>query len=232
MTINEVMSKLEELGTTQAVKIYHNHGCDVETYGVSMANLKKLLRKIKKDKELGKELLMSSNADAIYLSQWIVDVDDVSIDEIEERILFSNYYMLIENVFPNIVIQDREKAEKCIARWLNHNEPRFRQSAYGLYSLMLSKYEDDTLDLEQISMLLDHIEDVIHNEANRVRYTMNSFVINVGSYVAPLHEQAMSVASSIGKVAVNMGNTSCKVPFAPTYIKKVVDRYGLGQKRK
>jgi hypothetical protein len=33
-------------------------------------------------------------------------------------------------------------------------------------------------------------------------------------------------------VSVNMGDTACKVPFAPDYIQKVWDLGKLGQKRK
>ena len=39
-------------------------------------------------------------------------------------------------------------------------------------------------------------------------------------------------AESIGKVDVDMGGTSCKVPFAPEYIDKVVKMGRLGKKRK
>jgi hypothetical protein len=35
-----------------------------------------------------------------------------------------------------------------------------------------------------------------------------------------------------GLVEVDMGNTACKVPFAPDYIQKVKDRGTIGKKRK
>ena len=58
----------------------------------------------------------------------------------------------------------------------------------------------------------------------RDRYTMNGFVIAVGGYVKPLRKQAEATAKKIGKVSVEMGETSCKVPLATEYIKKVVAR--------
>ena len=143
MTLNEVMNELQELGTEQAVRIYQNHGCDVETYGVSVSNLKKVLRPIKKDKTLGRELFFSSNSDAIYLSQWIVDPVELTIDDFEERILFSNYYMLIEYTMPSIIVNNRKLADQCIAKWIHHEEPRFRQAAYSLYSSQPEIDDDD-----------------------------------------------------------------------------------------
>ena len=48
----------------------------------------------------------------------------------------------------------------------------------------------------------------------------------------PLSDFAMETARKIGAVSVDMGDTSCKVPYAPEYIKKVQDRGTIGKKRK
>lgn len=72
------------------------------------------------------------------------------------------------------------------------------------------------------SSLIDaRVEKEIHNAPNRVRYAMNMFVIAVGTYVQPLSELAMQAGQRIGKVSVDVGETACKVPFAPDYIDKV-----------
>lgn len=73
---------------------------------------------------------------------------------------------------------------------------------------------------------------MIHSEKNRVRYTMNMFVIVVGSYVRPLHKEAVQVAGAIGKVQVHMGQTACKVPDAVSYIEKTVAAGKLGTRKK
>ncbi len=65
-----------------------------------------------------------------------------------------------------------------------------------------------------------------------VRYQMNGFVIAVGCYVKPLSKNAIEAATKIGPVTVDMGDTACKVPFAPDYIRKVEERGTVGKKRK
>lgn len=60
---------------------------------------------------------------------------------------------------------------------------------------------------------------------------MNGFVIAVGTYIKALLPEAKRVAESIGKVSVEMGETSCKVPFAPDYIAKVERMGKVGKKR-
>jgi hypothetical protein len=61
---------------------------------------------------------------------------------------------------------------------------------------------------------------------------MNSFVIAVGSHVKSLTDTAIRTAEKIGRVTVDMGNTSCEVPHAPDYIRKVEQRGAIGKKRK
>jgi hypothetical protein len=80
--------------------------------------------------------------------------------------------------------------------------------------------------------LLKQVEQEIHQAPNRVRYTMNGFVISVGTYVKPLLKQALATAKKIGKVDVQMGETSCKVPLATDYIAKVEKMGRIGKKRK
>jgi hypothetical protein len=53
---------------------------------------------------------------------------------------------------------------------------------------------------------------------------MNSFVISVGGYIVSLSSKAVEISKKIGKVSVNLGNTACKVPYAPDYIEKMVAR--------
>ena len=60
---------------------------------------------------------------------------------------------------------------------------------------------------------------------------MNGFVIAVGAYVKPLTKLAIQIGEKIGPVTVDKGNTACKVPFAPDYIRKIEKRGSIGKKR-
>lgn len=91
---------------------------------------------------------------------------------------------------------------------------------------------DDELDLDEIESFLEQIEDGIDSAQNRVRYTMNGFVIAVGTYVKPLSKRAKVTARKLGKVAVDLGGTSCKVPLAFEAITKAEKAGRVGKKRK
>ena len=232
MTFDTIMNQLKSLGTEQNRNIYRNHGCDIDMYGVSVANLKQVLKPIKRNQELGKQFFLSSNADAIYLSQWMVDPHQLTTEEVESRVLLSHYYMLIETAIPMILAKDKELSEQYLHRWLSHSESRFRQAAYSLFSLLVSIYPNEELDLAWIERLLWNILEVIHEEDNRVRYTMNQFIISVGAAIPSLYELAFRIAQQIGVVEVSMGNTACKVPYAPDYLNKIKSMNRIGQKRK
>ena len=62
--------------------------------------------------------------------------------------------------------------------------------------------------------LLELVEKEIHGAKNRVRFTMNGFVISVGTYIEALTEKSKESAMKIGEISVEMCGTACKVPLA------------------
>jgi hypothetical protein len=65
-----------------------------------------------------------------------------------------------------------------------------------------------------------------------VRYTMNNFIIACGTYIAPLGAKAIATARAVGRVEIDMGDTSCKVPDAESYILKARRGKPVASKRK
>jgi pantothenate kinase len=53
---------------------------------------------------------------------------------------------------------------------------------------------------------------------------MNSFVIAVGGYIKELTAEAQKIGKAVGKLSIDMGGTACKVPYAPDYIQKMLER--------
>jgi len=99
-------------------------------------------------------------------------------------------------------------------------------------SSLLAITSDEELDIALLDKLLDRVAGSIHDSQNRVRYTMNGFVIAAGSFVARLTDRAMNVGEKIGKVSVEMGGTACKVPLSVDYIIKVKTMGKIGNKKK
>jgi hypothetical protein len=116
--------------------------------------------------------------------------------------------------------------------WMKSKKEPVAASGWCSYSGLLATMPDEKLDLAEVERLLATVVKEVGNAPNRVRYTMNNFVIAVGTYVKPLTKQAKAAARTIGNVSVDVGETACKVPVAAEQIQKVEDAGKVGVKKK
>ena len=116
--------------------------------------------------------------------------------------------------------------------WIESKKESVAASGWATLSGLVAITDDARLDLAELKQLLQRVQKNIHQQPNRVRYAMNAFVIAAGSYVKALTEPATQVGAKIGPVTVDVGDTACKIPYAPDYIEKARKRGSLGKKRK
>ncbi|WP_059172411.1 DNA alkylation repair protein [Bacillus sp. FJAT-27445] len=231
MTVAEVMERLAEMGTEQTKKTFLRHGAIEPLFGVKVGDMKKLVKHVKKDQELALALFNTGNYDAMYLAGLSVNPKLMDKETLQDWTSRANWHGVAEYIVAGAAAESRFALE--LAReWIKSDEENVAVCGWSTYANYLSITPDDRLDLEEIKRLLNMVEETVHIERNRVRYVMNLFVIGTGSFVRPLHEEAMRVAGAIGEVHVNVGNTACKVPLAADYIKKVESKGKLGVKKK
>jgi len=138
--------------------------------------------------------------------------------------------MIGEYTIPWLAVEHPQGRALAI-EWIASKKEHIATSGWCTYSGLVAVTPDAHLDLAEIECLLAKILKEIHGSQNRVRHTMNNFVISVGSYVKPLSNRAREVAAAIGSVSVDMGDTACKVPLATAYIEKVESMGRIGLKR-
>jgi hypothetical protein len=143
----------------------------------------------------------------------------------------ANWYMLSEFTVGGVAAESLFAVELA-KEWMASPEEGIASSGWCTYANYISMTADERLDLAEIRQLLKQVEQTIHEERNRVRYVMNSFVIVVGTSVAALYEEAKQVAERVGIVRVDMGQTACKVPLASEYMVKIEAAGKLGTKKK
>ena len=231
MTKQEVLAALEEMGTEQTKKTYTKHGATGDFFGVKVGDLKKIQKKVKKNHPLALELFKTDNVDAMYLAGLIADEKVVTKKELDTWAKQSNWYMISEFTIAWIAADSPHGWDMGL-KWIKSKKENIASSGWATLASWISIKADDELELKEIEALLGKIEKEIHTAPNRVRYAMNGFVISVGSYIESLTEKAQATAKTIGKVEVFMGETSCKVPTAWDYIKKIKDEGRISKKRK
>lgn len=225
-TYKEVIQKLEELGTEQTRKIWRNHGAREPMFGVQIGDMKRYLvnKATRNNTQLALELYKTGNCDAMYLAGLIVNPKELTKKELNDWAVRGNWYMISEYTVASVCAKSRY-APDLVHKWIaQEKKESVCSSGWSAYCHYIPLADDISLEFDIICRYLDFCRDKIHIQLNRVKYTMNNFVISVGSYIPQLKKEALQVAKDMGHVDVYVGQTSCKVPNAHEYIEKVWKR--------
>ncbi len=223
MTLKEVMNKLKSRGNENTKKVLMRHGAKEPFYGVKVGELKKIQKKIKIDNNLAKELYETGNSDAMYLAGLIADPNAMTKSDLNNWVKKAYWYMISEYTVPGVASRNKHGKELAL-KWIDSPKEMVASAGWATLAAILSPKCDEELEPEIAKKLVERVKLNLQKSPNRVKYTMNGFIISVGSYVPSLIKTAIAAAKEIGKVNVNMGETACKVPEAIEYIKKTIVR--------
>lgn len=217
MSLTETMRALEAAGSAQTRKTYARHGAQEPMFGVSFAELKKLVKRIGVDHELALELWDTRNHDARTLAAKIADPAQMKSAELdrwarESTVRFCGGYVAM------LAAESRHGAAKARA-WLASSDDTLRPTGWVLVGI-LANLDTETPD-EWFVERVEHIEKSIHSVPNAEREAMNTTLISIGGRNTALRNAATAAAKRIGKVHVDYGDTACKTPDAVPYIAKM-----------
>ena len=215
MTLSETLSMLEELGTAQNRKVYARHGVNPPMYGVSYANLNRVVRKIRRDQQLADALWATGIHDARVLAARVADPTgmnaarlDVWSRDIDNSILAGELGALASVSKTGL---------KRFRKWTSRRGEWVATAGWNTFTEMVLNDHGD-VDEALLDACLDRIEMQIHSRPNRVRYAMNNALIAIGTFSATYRDLAIGAAKRIGPVEVDHGETNCKTPDAASYI--------------
>jgi 3-methyladenine DNA glycosylase AlkD len=231
MTAAEIVKQLKPLGLPGYKKTLMNHGIKEPFFGVKIEELKKFQKRIKKDYQLALDLYDTGIYDAMYLAGLIADDLKMTKKDLQRWVENANCAMLCGYTVAWVAAESHHGWD-IAHEWIDSSKESIAAAGWSTLCSLVAIKDDAELDIPGLKKLLQRVERTIHQEPNRVRYVMNSFVIALGSYVPALTDAALKAAAKIGKVSVDVGDTECKVPDAATYIKKVQARGVIGKKRK
>jgi 3-methyladenine DNA glycosylase AlkD len=232
-TVANILADLKSKGKENTRKIYARHGMDpARVYGVSVAELKLVAKTIKKQQELALELYGTGIMDAMYLAGMVANGAQMTRDQLNAWAEGGvGLPMIAETTVPWVAVENAQGRELAL-QWIQSPKEQVATSGWNTLSGLVATRPDAALDLKEIESLLEQVVKGIATAPNRVRYTMNGFIIHVGQYVHPLLKQAKDTAHKVGVVYVNMGETACEVPLAAARIETAEAGGRVGQKKK
>jgi len=231
MPLQDILKELESLGTPSIKKVLMNHGAQEPFYGVKIGDMKPIQKREKGNQALAMELYKTGISDAMYLAGLIADGNKMTKAEIQEWEKAAYWSMLSEYTVPWVTVES-QFAEELAEEWMASTHENTAAAGWCTWAGIVSVKKDEELNISRLKELIGYVEKNIHTSPNRVRYTMNNFIISVGAYVKQLTEEAKSAAARIGEVYVEMGGTACNVPEAVSYIEKSIVRGSLTKKKK
>jgi len=232
MSLVEIMGELEKLGTAQTRKTFRTHGAPTNCYGVKIGDLKKyLLKKVKDHHELCLELFATGNSDAQYLAGLAIDSKKMTKVEITSWLRQSSWSAIDETIVAGVAAESPFALE--LAReWLAMSDSKSQNVGWLTFGKYLSIQSDDQIAQVEIEQLLQRLKKEIHTAPNEIRYSMNQFIIYVGSYYTNLTDIALETAAEIKEIEITLATRGCRLPNPATKIQKLKDHNRLGIKRK
>jgi 3-methyladenine DNA glycosylase AlkD len=229
MTAAEIVEEIRPLGLESYRKVIRKHGASEPMFGVKIEHLKKIQKRIKKDYQLALDLYDTGIYDCMYLAGLIADDDRMTKKDLQGWVEGACMPLCASTVA--WVAAEGRFGRDVALKWIESKKEHVAAAGWATLGCLVALKDDADLDMSELKKLLGRVKTTIHQQPNRVRYQMNSFLIAVGCYVTPLTADALKTAAAIGKVTVDMGDTECKVPSVAVYIDKVKKRGALGKKR-
>ena len=229
MTAKEILAELKSMGTDPIRQVYANHGAPSNHWGVKIGDMKKIQKKVKKDYQLSMDLFDSGISDAQYFAGLIADEKKMTKKDLQHWADTASWGMVSEYTVAWIAAESAHGWDLAM-KWIDSKDEKIQTSGWNTLASWVMLKPDEDLDIPELKKLLKRVEKDLHKSADRVKYVMNSFLIAAGAYVKELTAEAQRIAKAIGKFTIDMGGTACKVPYAPEYIDKALDR-GVKKKK-
>ena len=156
MTKDQVMSELKKKGSESVKKIFLNHGANEPMYGVKVADLKVIQKKVKKDHELAMGLFATGNYDAMYLAGLVADESKMSKNDIQQWAEKSHSHGISEYTVAWVAAESEYGWELGI-KWIDSPKERIASAGWNTLSGVIAMKPDNELDMATIKKLLQKI---------------------------------------------------------------------------
>lgn len=231
MKLKDVMAELKAKGSASVKTLLLKHGAKEPFFGVKVGDMKPIAKKLKGAQTLALELYATGNGDAQYLAGMVADGRLMTAKELQAWADTAAWDMISGNTVA-WVASEHPEGFALAKKWSASKDEQIARAGWSTLGALAATIPDTDLPVAEYGKLLDRVAKEMPKASDGARYSMNNFIIMVGTYVAPLGAKAITTARAVGKVEVDMGDTACKVPDAESYIIKARRGAPVAPKRK
>lgn len=222
MTVYDVLTKLDAIGTEQLRTQNVRHGYVGEQYGVKLGDLRMIAKAIKLNTAFGLELWETGFLEARLVAVLIMKPKELSVEQLKMLAQTATYGHLADWVNSYLVKQHPEK-EALRNAWLSLNateEPWLARTGWSLTTERVSK-SPDGLD---IAGVLKRIDNELATAPEPARWTMNFCLGELGIHHAEFRDEAIAIGERVGAYRDYPTSKGCISPFVPLWVAAIVER--------
>jgi hypothetical protein len=209
MEFDEAIAALRAASDPQIATIYARRAPGTEAWGVRYGDMDKLVKTIRKDSDLARQLWATGVLEPRIVACRIMRPEDLTEAEIDAWVDQINWPHLADE-FANLVYKTPFAAKKREA-WTRSDREFVRRAGFTLVYDAAADLKLDVSDAD-FHAYLGQIEREIHGSPNWSREMMNLVPIAIGLRNPELKETAIAAATAYGKVDVFHGDkTRCKI---------------------
>ena len=231
MTAKQVMKSLADYGNEGTKRVYISHGASEPLFGVKIGDMKKLLKKVGKRYELAKELYDTVNADARYFAALCADETRMTKAVMRKWARQADWHMLSEYAVAQLISETKQGWDLGL-EFIDAKKETVACCGWSTLSNWLSFRPAAEIDVGQVEALLKRLEDTIHDQPNRLRFTMCNFVVAAGAFVPEVTKQCLAIGKRLKNLEVAPVKKGCSIPEIVEDLSKIQKMGRIGKKRK
>jgi 3-methyladenine DNA glycosylase AlkD len=194
----EILTQLKSLGNPAAAEGMARYGINTEhAYGVSIPNLRKIARKIGKNRPLAEALWSSGIHEARILAGMVYPPLEITVRQMEEWVLDFNSWDLCDQCCNNLFRKAEDAHEKAV-EWSERDEEFVKRAGFVLMAC-LAVHDKKAADAEFLEFL-----PVIKRESvdsrNFVKKAVNWALRQIGKRNIRLNHGAIATAHEINEM--------------------------------
>lgn len=216
VTVTDVLALLEAERDERGIRNWERLGsgaAGMRSYGIGLTRLRRLAKRIGRDRELASALWGTDVYDARVIALLVDDPARITREQAERQVEALAGGMLA-HVFASCdaTLAKTPFVVELADAWVRSVDPVRRDCGYGLL-YEASKFSGKRAPSE--AFFLAHIEriaDTIGMESERVRLAMGTALMGIGKRSSALNEAALKVARAVGPIEFTSASGACE-PF-------------------